>query len=56
MDTAGHHDNKRAREVCATILPGEIVVFDKDYLDQLSDLNQCGVWWVYNSTIPPNRA
>jgi hypothetical protein len=29
VDTAGEHDNKRAREVCAGIAAGEIVVFDK---------------------------
>lgn len=48
VDTAAHHDNKRAREVCATILSGEIVVFDKAYVDyyHLSDLNARGVWWV----------
>lgn len=48
VDTAGEHDNKRAREVCATILSGEIVVFDKAYMDfeHLFDLNQRGVWWV----------
>lgn len=48
VDTAGQHDNKRAREVCATILSGEIVVFDKAYVDfdHLSDLNARGVWWV----------
>jgi hypothetical protein len=48
VDTAGQHDNKRAREVCATILPGEIVVFDKAYVDfgHLLDLNHRGVWWV----------
>jgi hypothetical protein len=48
VDTAGHHDNKRAREVCATILSGEIVVFDKAYVDfdHLLDLDQRGVWWV----------
>ena len=48
VDTAGQHDNKRAREVCATIQPGEIVVFDKAYVDfdHLSDLDQRGVWWV----------
>jgi hypothetical protein len=45
---AGQHDNKRAREVCATILSGEIVVFDKAYVDfdHLFDLNMRGVWWV----------
>ena len=48
VDTAAHHDNKRAREVCATILSGEIVIFDKAYVDfdHLSDLNARGVWWV----------
>jgi len=48
VDTAGEHDNKRAREVCATIQPGEIVVFDKAYVDyeHLSDLDTRGVWWV----------
>ena len=29
VDTTGEHDNKRAREVCACIAAGEIVVFDK---------------------------
>ena len=48
VDTAGQHDNKRAREVCATILSGEIVIFDKAYVDfeHLSDLDARGVWWV----------
>lgn len=48
VDTAGEHDNKRAREVCATILSGEIVIFDKAYVDfeHLSDLGVRGVWWV----------
>jgi len=48
VDTAGQHDNKRAREVCATILSGEIVVFDKAYVDfdHLLDLDARGVWWV----------
>lgn len=51
VDTAGQHDNKRAREVCATIQPGEIVVFDKAYVDfdHLFDLDQRGVWWVTRS-------
>ena len=51
VDTAGQHDNKRAREVCATILSGEIVVFDKAYVDfeHLFDLDQRGVWWVTRS-------
>ena len=41
---AGQHDNKRAREVCASIAAGEIVVFDKAYVDfdHLFDLDQRG--------------
>lgn len=48
VDTAAHHDNRRAREVCAGISPGEIVVFDKAYVDfeHLHDLDQREVWWV----------
>ena len=48
VDTASHHDNKRAREICADIAEGEIVVFDKAYVDfdHLSDLDARGVWWV----------
>jgi hypothetical protein len=48
VDTAGQHDNKRAREVCAGIAAGEIVVFDKAYVDfaHLADLDARGVFWV----------
>jgi hypothetical protein len=48
VDTAAHHDNKRAREVCAGVSAGEIVVFDKAYVDFLHLLNLAmrGVWWV----------
>ena len=48
VDTAGQHDNKRAREVCAGIAAGEIVIFDKAYVDyeHLADLDARGVWWV----------
>jgi hypothetical protein len=48
VGTAAHHDNRRAREVCAGIAPGEIVVFDKDYPDfeHLRDLDEREVWWV----------
>ena len=48
VDTAGQHDNKRAREVYATIQAGEIVVFDKAYVDfdHLSDLDARDVSWV----------
>ena len=48
VDTAAHHDNKRAREVCAGVRAGEIVVFDKAYVDffHLFELDARGVWWV----------
>jgi hypothetical protein len=48
VDIAAQHDNKRAREVCAGIQAGEIVVFDKAYVDfsHLYDLQQRGVFWV----------
>jgi hypothetical protein len=48
IDTAGEHDNKRARELCAGIKSGEIVLFDKGYVDfeHLGDLEERGVFWV----------
>lgn len=48
VDTAGDNDNKRAREVCATINAGEVVLFDKAYVDfqHLGDLDERGVSWV----------
>jgi hypothetical protein len=48
IDTAGEHDNKRARELCAGIRSGEIGLFDKGYADfgHLRDLDQRGVFWV----------
>ena len=48
VDTARHADAKRAREVCAALLAGEIVIFDKAYLDllHLFDLFCRGVFWV----------
>jgi IS5 family transposase len=48
VDTAGEHDNKRAREVCAGLEEGEVVVFDKAYVDfaHLQDLDARGVQWV----------
>jgi hypothetical protein len=33
IDTARQHDNTRARELCAGLLEGEIVLFDKAYVD-----------------------
>jgi len=46
--TAGEHDNRRARELCAKVQAGEIVIFDKAYLDfaHLADLSQREVFWV----------
>jgi hypothetical protein len=48
IDTAGEHDNKRARELCAGVKSGEIVLFDKGYVDfeHLLDLGERGVFWV----------
>lgn len=48
IDTAKHNDNKRARELCAGLKEGEIVVFDKAYVDfkHLFDLTLRGVFWV----------
>ena len=48
VDTAGQHDNRRARELCATLLAGEIVLFDKAYVDfiHLCELAVRGVQWV----------
>ena len=48
VDTAGEPDKLRARELCAGIQAGEIVIFDKAYLDfaQLADLAMREVFWV----------
>jgi hypothetical protein len=48
VDTARHADGKRAREVCAGIQAGEIVIFDKAYIDysHLADLSMRGIFWV----------
>jgi hypothetical protein len=48
VDTAAEHDNKRARELCADVQSGEIVIFDKAYVDygHLLDLHLRGVSWV----------
>jgi hypothetical protein len=48
VDTAGEHDNKRARELCAGVKSGEIILFDKGYVDfgHLLDLDGRGVFWV----------
>ena len=48
IDTARENDGKRSRELCAAIRAGEIVVFDKAYLNfaHLFDLLQRGIFWV----------
>src|SRR6266496_908350 len=48
IDTAGEHDNKRARELCAGLKSGEIALFDKGYVDlrHLRHLDERGVYWV----------
>lgn len=48
VDTARDNDNKRARELCAGIKAGEIVIFDKAYVDfsHLADLSMREVFWV----------
>jgi hypothetical protein len=48
VDTAGQHDNVRARELCAGVRAGEIVIFDKAYIDfaHLADLAMREVFWV----------
>jgi len=48
VDVASHHDDSRARELCAGLQEGEIVVFDKAYVNfgHLWDLAQRGVFWV----------
>ncbi|MGH8500844.1 MAG: IS4 family transposase, partial [Methylococcales bacterium] len=48
VDTAAEQDNCRARELCAGVAPGEIVIFDRAYLDfaHLADLSLREVFWV----------
>lgn len=48
VDTARDNDNKRARELCAGIREGEIVIFDKAYVDfgHLAELAMSGIYWV----------
>jgi hypothetical protein len=48
VDSAREHDSRRARELCAGLHAGEVVVFDKAYLDfsHLHDLGQREVFWV----------
>ena len=48
VDTARHADARRARELCAGVQAGEIVIFDKAYVDfsHLADLAMREVFWV----------
>jgi hypothetical protein len=48
IDTAKHNDNSKAQSLCADLKSGEIVVFDKAYLDleHLMELTRRGVYWV----------
>lgn len=48
IDTAREADAKRAQELCAGIKDGEIVIFDKAYVDfdHLWHLEERGVFWV----------
>lgn len=48
VDSARHSDPKKAWQVCASIGKGEIVIFDKAYVDSahLFDLHKRGAFWV----------
>ena len=48
VKSAGTHDSTEAKELCADIKAGEIVVFDKAYVDykHLHHLNERDVFWV----------
>ena len=48
IDTAKDHDSKKTFELCAGLQDGEIVIFDKAYIDfeYLWSLTSRGVFWV----------
>jgi hypothetical protein len=48
VGSAAEHDNRRARELCARVQAGEIVIFDKAYVDfaHLADLSMREGFWV----------
>lgn len=48
VDCASDHDDSRARELCAGLQAGEVVVFDKAYVNfgHLWDLGTRGIFWV----------
>jgi hypothetical protein len=51
IESAKAADSIRAAEVCAGVKPGEIVIFDRAYVDfvHLGVLNEDGVFWVTRS-------
>jgi len=51
VEEAAHHDSTRARELCIPLKEGEIVVFDKAYVDfkHLFELDERGLFWVTRS-------
>jgi hypothetical protein len=48
VDSAQEHDFIRAAELCAGLKEGEIVIFDRAYIDfhHLAALEEGGVYWV----------
>jgi hypothetical protein len=48
VEEASHHDDTRARALCAALLEGEVAVFDKAYVNfaHLFELTSRGVFWV----------
>jgi hypothetical protein len=51
VKSAGTHDSTEAKELCAGVKAGEIIVFDKAYVDykHLHHLSNRGVFWVSRS-------
>lgn len=51
VKTAGTHDSTEAKELCADVKSGEIVVFDKAYIDykHLHSMTERGISWVSRS-------
>jgi len=48
VEEASHHDSTRAHRLCAALGKGEIVIFDKAYVDfkHLHQLHERGVHWI----------
>src|SRR5690606_1820689 len=48
VEEASHHDDSRARQLCAGLREGEIALFDKAYVNfaHLHELTRRGVQWV----------